>query len=169
MRRASILRLTSESRTESFPFSLSSLRESSIRSYAARNGAGSTSRAEAVGSPPGDGSDRTVSALSAPLASVDRPDPPLVVRPLLGVEGRRSLALSPAVSVLPGDLLPPGLTSYCPFSSRWIRMRPRLEASARNFENLLNPKLPSLKLLSSSIITCLRRSERMTSPRLVIF
>ena len=45
---------------------------------------------------------------------------------------------------------------------------PRLDASLMNLLNLENPKLPSSKFPSSSIMTCLSRSERMTSPRFCI-
>ena len=42
---------------------------------------------------------------------------------------------------------------------------PREADSVRNRLNLLNPIDFSLKLGSSSSMTCLKRSERMTSPR----
>ena len=55
--------------------------------------------------------------------------------------------------------------TYCPFWPRSMSTSPFFEAATRNFEKLLNPRLRSSKPGETSIITCLSRSERITSPR----
>ena len=55
-------------------------------------------------------------------------------------------------------------TSIWPFSRRETLMSPFAAASWQKRENLAMPRLPSSKLESISCMTCLRRSERMTSP-----
>ena len=46
-----------------------------------------------------------------------------------------------------------------------MRRSPLLAAATRNLENLLYPKLLSSKSGAISIMTCFRRSDRITSPR----
>ena len=54
--------------------------------------------------------------------------------------------------------------SSCPFSSLVAESRPRCTASCTKRENFAMPRSFSSNELSISCITCLRRSERMTSP-----
>ena len=57
----------------------------------------------------------------------------------------------------------PSPISYCPLSSLVRLMSPLCAASTTNFEKRENPRSFSLKVGSISCITCLSRSERMTS------
>jgi hypothetical protein len=67
------------------------------------------------------------------------------------------------------ELRGPISTSYWPLAALCRVRIPREAASVRKRLNLLNPIDFSLKLWSSSSITCLKRSERITSLRSFIF
>ena len=62
----------------------------------------------------------------------------------------------------------PVATSYWPFSIFLSSSSPFWAASVRKRENLLKPMAFSSKVESMSSITCLRRSDRMTSRRFAI-
>jgi hypothetical protein len=69
-----------------------------------------------------------------------------------GAEGATALACGP------------GATSYCPLSSLFRSTTPFCPASITNLLNRLNPAFRSSKFGSICCITCLSRSERITSP-----
>ena len=101
---------------------------------------------------------RTVSASASPRPAGVR----LRSRRLESAASLRTLARC-------GGDAPGGNTSCWPLSSLRRRRRPREAASARNLLNLLNPCFDSSKRGLISSITCLSRSERITSPRSTIF
>ena len=70
-------------------------------------------------------------------------------------------------------LAPPGAAapssiSYWPLSSLLATMSPRRRASSTNFEKRFMPTFFSSNDGSISCMTCLSRSERITSPRFFI-
>ncbi len=125
----------------------------------------------ATASPGADSSPSAGAAVGAAAASRrgsrSRPRPPRRPRPRSSRGPRASRAggvTAPAAGATAAAASSGRPTSSWPFSSLVSLSKPREAASCTKRENLGWPRSFSSKLESSSCITCLSRSERMTSP-----